>query len=46
MKIKYITVDTRTLKGLKRAERLKYNGWTVGSVGFYTIQFYKARAIQ
>jgi len=40
-KIKYKTVDTRTLKGVKQAERLKANGWTVGSIGFSTIEFYK-----
>jgi hypothetical protein len=39
--IKYKTVDTRTLKGLKQAERLKANGWTIGSVGLWTIEFYK-----
>lgn len=37
----YRTVDTRTLKGLKEAERLKANGWTIGSVGLYTIEFYR-----
>jgi hypothetical protein len=41
VKIKYKTVDTRTLKGLKEAERLKMNNWEVGSIGFFTIQFYK-----
>lgn len=41
MKIKYKTVDTRSLKGLKEAERLQRGNWKVGSVGFYTIQFYK-----
>lgn len=42
MKIKYKTVDTRTLKGLKQAEQLKALGWIIGSVGLYTMQFYKA----
>lgn len=40
-KITYKTVDTRTVKGLKIAERLQSQGWKVGYVGFYTIQFYK-----
>lgn len=39
--IKYVTVDTSTLKGLKRAEWYKSHGWTIGSVGLFTIQFYK-----
>lgn len=38
--MEYKTVDTRTLAGLRQAERLKAQGWTVGSVGLYTIQFY------
>jgi hypothetical protein len=38
---KYKTIDTRTVEGLKQAERLHEEGWTVGSVGFWTIQFYK-----
>lgn len=37
----YKTVDTRSLKGLKEAERLKANNWIVGSVGLFTIQFYR-----
>jgi len=41
MKIKYKTINTRTLKGLKQAENLKKSGWKIGSIGFYTIQFYK-----
>ena len=41
MMIKYKTVDTSTLKGLKQAERLKQNGWIIGSVGLFLIQFYK-----
>jgi len=39
--IKYKTVDTSTLAGLKAAEKLKNNDWIIGSVGFSTIQFYK-----
>ena len=41
MAIKYRTVDTRTLKGLKRAEWYKAHGWIIGSVGLNTIQLYK-----
>ena len=41
MKIKYKTVDTSTLKGLEKAERLKNNGWTIFSVGLFIIKFYK-----
>jgi len=43
MKIKYITVNTKTLAGLKKAERLKQKGWIIGSVGFWTIQFHKSK---
>ena len=39
--IKYITVDTRTIKGIKKAERLKEKNWIIGSVGLWRIQFYK-----
>ncbi len=41
MKIKYKTVDTRSKKGLRKLEALQRKGWKIGSVGFYTIQFYK-----
>jgi len=37
----YKTVDTSTLKGLRQAERLHQRGWTMGSSGLFTIQFYK-----
>jgi len=40
-KTKYKTVDLRTTKGFKQAERLKASGWTVGSVGFHTVQLHK-----
>lgn len=40
-KIKYKSVNTSTLKGLKEAENLKNAGWLIGTVGFYTIQFYR-----
>lgn len=41
MKRKYRTIDTRTMKGLKEAERLKRNGWRIISAGFWTIIFEK-----
>jgi hypothetical protein len=40
-KIKYVTIDTRTVAGLKKAEALKAKGWVVGSVGLTTVQMYK-----
>lgn len=39
--IEYKTVCTRTLGGLKKAEALKRDGWLIGSVGLFTIQFYR-----
>jgi hypothetical protein len=41
--MKYKTVDTSTLKGLKRAERLHQNGWKTASVGLFRIQFFKPK---
>jgi hypothetical protein len=41
MKIKYKTVEIRTLKGLKQAERLQRLGWTIGRTGLFSIQFYR-----
>ncbi len=41
MTIKYRTVWTDTLKGLRLAETLHRNGWKQGRVGLFTIQFYK-----
>ncbi len=41
--MKYRTVDTGTLKGLKTAERLHANGWKTISVGLFLIQFEKAK---
>jgi hypothetical protein len=41
MRIEYRTVDTSTLKGLKAAERLQANGWTMGRSGLFSIQFYR-----
>lgn len=39
--IKYRTVDTSTLEGLKVAERLHVNGWTCYSVGLFILKFWK-----
>ena len=41
MKTKYLTIDLRTMKGIEDAEMLLEEGWTIGSIGFYTIQFWK-----
>lgn len=41
MKTQYKQIDTSTLAGLKAAERLHQNGWTVIRVGLYIIQFMK-----
>lgn len=41
--IEYKTVDTSTLKGLKEAERLKAQGWTMGRTGLFIIQFYRQK---
>jgi len=38
---KYKSINTRTLTGLKKAERLKKQGWKIVSVGFETIIFEK-----
>lgn len=38
---KYVTADTSTLKGLKRAEWYKARGWTQYSVGLFIVRFYK-----
>jgi len=40
---RYKTIDTRTLAGIRQAERLKRAGWIIVSVGFYRIQFMKAK---
>jgi hypothetical protein len=39
MKFKYETVDTSTLKGLKRAEYLHTHGWKIIRSGLFLIQF-------
>lgn len=46
MKFKYKTVSTRTLKGLKQAERLKNNGWKIGAVGWESIDFWKPETVK
>lgn len=37
MAFKYKTVDTSTVEGLKRAERLVARGWKIISVGFWQL---------
>ncbi len=37
----YKTINTRTLEGLRKAEKLKSLGWVIYSIGFNTISFYK-----
>lgn len=39
--MKYITIDTSTLAGLKRAERYKRNGWQIVRSGLFLIYFSK-----
>ena len=34
-----IRVDTRNIDGLKKAEKLKENGWELCSSGFYILEF-------
>ena len=41
MKVKYKTVDIRTVKGIEKAESLKAAGWKVNTHSPDTIQFYK-----
>jgi hypothetical protein len=41
VRIRYRSVDTSSLKGLRTAERLKANGWTLYSVGLFWLRFYK-----
>lgn len=43
MKIKYKTCSLITMNGLLKAEKLKTSGWKVGSVGLYSIQFFKSQ---
>ncbi len=42
----YETVDTRSENGLKKAERLQKQGWQIGSVGLYTIQFFRYNKVK
>ena len=37
--IEFRHIDTRTEKGLLEAEELKEEGWVLGPVGFWTLQF-------
>ena len=46
MKVKYKRIDTWTLEGLKKAERLKAAGWVAYSAGFGVIDFYKKKEAQ
>lgn len=39
MKFEYRTVDTSTLEGLKKAERLHQSGWKMIRTGLFLIQF-------
>tara|TARA_R110002124_G_scaffold190121_2_gene357401 strand:+ start:733 stop:870 length:138 start_codon:yes stop_codon:yes gene_type:complete len=38
---KYKTCSLITITGLLEAEKLKAGGWEIGSVGLFSIQFYK-----
>ena len=38
---KYKTIDTRTIKGIKQAERLQANDWKIIRSGLFSIQFEK-----
>ena len=40
---KYKTCSLITIKGLLEAEKLKARGWQIGSVGLFSIQFYKKK---
>jgi hypothetical protein len=37
MKFEYKRIDISTLDGLKRAERLKTNGWEIVHSGLFTV---------
>jgi len=39
MRFEYMTIDTSTLEGLKKAERLHTSGWKTIRVGLFLIQF-------
>ncbi len=38
---KYQTIQTTTIKGIKKAERLQANGWKIIRSGLFFIQFEK-----
>jgi hypothetical protein len=40
-KVKYQTIDTRTVEGITKAEKLLNEDWKIGAVGFTTIQLWK-----
>jgi len=39
MKTKYKSINTKTLKGLKEAEKLQKTGWKIINMGLYIITF-------
>jgi hypothetical protein len=39
MKFEYRTVDTSTIDGIEKAERLQARGWRIIRTGLYLIQF-------
>ncbi len=39
--MKYRTVDTSTMRGLKTAERLKDSGWKIVRTGLHLVYFAK-----
>jgi hypothetical protein len=39
MKTEFKTVDTSTLAGLKEAERLKEEGWSIYRTGLFLVYF-------
>ena len=41
MKIKYRTIDLRSISGFYQAEKLKALGWKIGNIGLNTIQMYR-----
>jgi hypothetical protein len=43
--MKYVTIDTSTLAGLKKAEWYHAHGWKISrDYGLFTIQFYKKKS--
>lgn len=45
MRYEYKTESTHTLAGLRRAERLKANGWKIISSGLFLIQFERPKRL-